>query len=273
MPLNIKVAKPVKPKKFYEKKILKATIKDFLKGKLLDEILEEEYKYERLDFNQKLEYKTTTGFIKMLMKTINYKYDFVYNDVLAKQFNGLKTIITHNTKMQKIFLKVNEAKPLSVYKLKYKKITGLLPKLKEFFNLTGNSTGFKNFLFYDTLKYNYTHNLKTFGLSKKILMFSLMTSVKQCEDFITTSNKYVSQTYRKKILKINTYGFKLKLRNKAQRFRYKFAKVLELKRRRTFTFRKRKQYFKILFKKFIQKILSSKKIYYRRKKYVSSIKR
>lgn len=269
MPFNRSVIKTIKPLRFYEKKILTANIKDFLKNKLLDEILETDYKYERLDFNQKLEYKTKTGFLKILMKTISYKYDFVYNDILAKQFNGLKTIITHNTKMQKIFVKVEKARPLSRYNLKHKKVIGLMPKLKEFFNLTGYSTGFKNFLFYETLNYNYTHNLRTFGLSKKILMFSLMTNVKQCKDFITTSNKYISQTYRKKILKINTYGFKLKLRNRARRFRYKFAKIMELKRPRTFTFRMRKHLFKQMFKQLMQKILL-KRQFYRKKKYVSS---
>lgn len=220
-------------------------LKPFLKGHALDNILQKVYKYETLRFGLANENLTLGGFIKFIMKTIDYRFDYVYNDILAKQFNGLKTIFTYNTNMQKIFVKVEKAKPLAIFRLKYKRVLGLFPKMKEFYNITGFTTGYKVFQFFDNKSYNYTHNLKTFGDSKKVLFLELIQELPLYGKNLFKLS-FMRQTFKKKKLYLNLSGFKIKLKNKLRRIKYRFNQIVNTKKNRTFTNRSRRKFLKKL---------------------------
>lgn len=235
------------------KKQISMDLKPFLKGYALDQILEKVYKYETLKFGESRENLTSGGFLKFIMKTMDYRFDYVYNDILAKQFNGLKTIFTYNTNMQKIYVKVEKARPLAIFRLKNKRVLGLFPKMKEFYNLTGFTTGYKVFQFFDNRTYNYTHSLKTFGDSKKVLFLQLIQELPSYGKNAFKSS-IARQTFKKKKLILNVSGFRMKLKNKLRRIKYKFKQIVNTKKNRTFTFKTRKK-FSIKLHKIFGKIL------------------
>lgn len=244
--INIKVPVPkIKP--------MKATVPQLLRNVVLNVILAKEYKYETIIFGGLRENKTPKGFLKIIFKTIEYRHDLVYNDILSKQFNGVKTFITTNTQMHNIFRKVNKAKPLSIFSLKFKKILALSPKLKEFYNLTGHTVGFKVFQFFDNKKYNYTHNLKTYGESRKAVFLTMLNEI--TTGLKTYKTAFIIPKYRKTKFRVRFTGFKIRLYNPTRRMRSKIKKLKEFKMIRDLKYRLRKSRYKILFNRFKQNLI------------------
>lgn len=208
---------------------IKFELNDLLAGNVLDNILATEYKYETLNFGRKREFKTTKGYLKFITKTIDFNYNLVYQDIVSKQFNGLKTVITLNTKMHKIFMLYEKAKPMNIFNIRYKKINHLLPRVKEFYNFTGFTKGYKTFQFFDNLNYEYTSNLKPFGEVKLYLISQFIKALIQ-HFTLFSATLFTSQLHRKARFNVIVNGFNLKINNKHLfKYRMKFLKLLNIK--------------------------------------------
>jgi hypothetical protein len=111
---------------------------ELLNFKIIDNILNYSYKYERITYYRSIINKTHKEMFKITFKIIDAELDFVFNDLKAKYFNGLKIISTQNTRLFRIFSTVQNARPLNRLALFTKKCPGFLPKVKDFFNFTGS---------------------------------------------------------------------------------------------------------------------------------------
>lgn len=229
---------------------INATLNELLHNIVLKRILVSDYKYETVAFGMSKENKTSKKFLKIVFKTIQYRHDLVYNDILAKTFNGIKTFLTINTQMHKIFNKVKRAKPLSIFKLKFKRIQTVSPTLKEFYNLTGHTVGYNVYQFFDNKKYNYTHNLKNFSISRKALYFTMLKEITTGKINVSDA-LMISQTYKKAKLRIRVFGFRFKIYNPKMRPKFRYHKLKDYyKITRDSTLRKKRKYFKVLFANF-----------------------
>jgi hypothetical protein len=242
---------------------------DLISHKVLDSILNSDYKYETLDFGKKIENKTTKLLLKTITKTIEYDYNLVYQDIVSKQFNGLKTVISLNTKMHRIFKQYEKAKPLNIFNLKFKKINHSMPRVREFYNLTGFTKGFKTFQFFDLITHDYASHLKPFGEVKAYIVSSLAKALTQHFSMCLKS-LFITQHFRKTKFIIRINGFKLKITNKLL-FRYslRFIKSLNIKPFNFSLTRKKKK--KALFysiNKFIHKKMSFINPYKKKKIYI-----
>jgi hypothetical protein len=58
-----------------------------IKNKLLDSILNSDYKYKTLDFGKRIENETTKHLLKTITKVIEYNYNLVYQDKIKELLN------------------------------------------------------------------------------------------------------------------------------------------------------------------------------------------
>lgn len=124
------------------KRGLLSHIREIITFKILDKIIRYEYKYEHSHFEQTEAFKTPEGFIKLIYKTVDNRFDIVANDLVAKHFNGLKTFFTLNTGVLKFSTSFQKAKPLRKLSLFTKRLEGLYPKQKEFYDMSGGNKNF-----------------------------------------------------------------------------------------------------------------------------------
>jgi len=221
------------------KKIIKTTTEDLLRHSLLDFILRSLYFYELISFDLAEDCRHKNHFIKMIFEIMDYKFDNVSNDIMSKQTNGLKATTTTNTQILEIFIKVFKARPLTIYGLKSRKVRGFLPKRKEFFNLTGNSVGFKTFFFYNNKDYRSTHALKPFGEVRKKVSYRLRAELQKYKAK-AIKKPFIRKRRWKRKLKFNFKGYRVRLKNKYRRYRFKFKTViLTGKKNRTFVKKRR----------------------------------
>lgn len=223
---NLKERKIIIKEDHKKKKIkqLKGTLKDLLTDVFLNFILLSEYKYEMLNFNLSKYNRHRNGFLKIAFEIISYKFNNILNDLLSKQGNRLKTITTTNSQILEIFSKVNKMRPLSIYGLKLRRTYNFLPKMKEYFNLTGKAINYKTFYFYDN-KNNYSAQpLKPFEETKKKISYIFIMDYINYKTFII--KRYFIRKRRRRKLKIYFRGYKIRVRNKYKRYKFRFKKII-----------------------------------------------
>jgi hypothetical protein len=151
----------------------------------------------------------------MKMKTVSYEFHAVWNDIKGTHFNGLKTFITENTNIHKVFRKFQRAKPIKSLTWIYKRIKDFLPKVKDYFNMTGGNTTYKTVQFSvnpKTKEHTYAHNLQNFSQVKKWI---IIKGKKIFRKFLKNNKKvFISNSFRKRYRLVDANGYHFKIKNR-----------------------------------------------------------
>ena len=240
-----------------KKRGLTPKIRDLVVFSVIDKMLSYDYKYEHSYFQEAEDFKTVKGYIKYISKTVDTKFNFVSNDIEANHFNGFKTFVTFNTKIYKFIKSYEKMRPLKKINLYTKRIEGLFPKQKEFYNLTGGNRNYHTLevLTDVTDKTSTFSNIFAYFTLLKKHVISLLTQVNDLS--FTTLFKTIFITrlayFRNKIV-ILLNGLKAIIRRSKFRFRL----------RRKFN---SKQFFKSDFKPFKAKSKHFKRKYLKPKRF------
>lgn len=217
---------------------------------IIDNLLLYKYKYETAAFYNCIDFKTIDNYFKMSMKTINYRFDFVSNDLESKHFNDLKTVFTFNTRVFR-FVKVSQRfRPLQAFGYIFKRMEGFYPKLKEFFNLTGSNVNYKIVHIMNNVeeKTSTFANIFIYFSYVKSYVLKTLRKVDPKKSKALFSIFFTARTRSKQYLRIIASGFTFKVRNPKRKFfikydpkaKYKIFKILRTlaqiiqKRRRTY---------------------------------------
>lgn len=199
-----------------------SSIRDLITQKAFIRTLTYYYNYESNTFLRYKEHATLKGHFKFITKTIDYHLDFVFNDVKGTHFNGLKTVISQNSAIHKVYKKFQISKPINSVRLLYRRFSDLFPRAKEFYNMTGGNRTYKIFQYiidpHSTI-FSYTHNLKNFQDVKSFFVHQGRNSYANI-----TKNKYshfIRKTRRKRYIRILSCGFAFRLRARKIFYRYK----------------------------------------------------
>jgi hypothetical protein len=214
-----------------------------------DHIWANEYNFEKTSIILRNLYKTNQKTFKCFLKTIELRYDLVRNDILAKDYNGIKTFITRNTQMFEASLKKLISKPLSTFSLLYNNVQGLLPKLADYYNITGDTVCYHLYQFKENIKYSYVHNLRSYTLAKKDLYLSFY-SILKIKGLSYKKNIFAYQHARRRKFRFLLGGFALKFKRRLKKLKIKKIQVFNLLLKRGVSFKKARKKHKVCQSKF-----------------------
>jgi hypothetical protein len=100
------------------------------------------------------------------------------------------------------------------------KIQGLLPKLVDYYNTTGDTISFNLYQFKDNITYSFVHNLKSYSLAKKDLYKTFLYLIKiQGIDY--KKNILAYQVSRRRKFRLFLGGFNLKFKRRFKQIKIK----------------------------------------------------
>lgn len=205
-----------------KKRGLVSTLRELVTYTVLDKMLRYDYRYEYSYFKETEAFKTVDGYIKYISKTVDTKFDVVFNDLEAKHYNGFKTFITINTKIYKFIRSFEKMRPLQKISLFTKRLEGLYPKQKEFYNLTGgNRNYYTTEIITDlTEKTSTFSNIFTCFTYLKTHIISVLSNINHLVFKNLFKTVFVTLNYKRSKYTVFLNGFTAIFKKRLYRFKY-----------------------------------------------------
>lgn len=207
-----------------KKRGLISKLRELVTYNVLDKMLRYDYKYEYSYFQEREEFKTPDGYIKYISKTIDTRFDFVFNDLEAKHYNGFKTFLTINTKVYKFIRSFERMRPLQKISLFTKRLEGLYPKQKEFYNLTGSNKNYHTIEIMTDIRDNTStfSNIFTCFTYLKDHVISLLSNINHLSFKSLFNTIFVNLSYKRNKFTVFLNGFTALLKKRLFRIKYYF---------------------------------------------------
>lgn len=205
-----------------KKRGLVSTLRELVTYTVLDKMLKYDYRYEYSYFKETEAFKTAEGYIKYISKTIDIKFDVVFNDLEAKHYNGFKTFITVNTRLYKFIRSFQNMRPLKKISLFTKRLEGLYPKQKEFYNLTGGNNNYHTIeIMTDmTEKTSTFSNIFTCFTYLKTHIISVLSNINNLLFKTLFDTVFVTLNYKRSKYTVFLNGFTAIFKKRLYRFKY-----------------------------------------------------